>query len=60
MEQSGEKPAVEKCKTELEEIAEEKGVPNEETKVAFEWCKRGEWYDDEIAEKLIIPLFLRK
>ena len=41
MKQSDEKPTVEKCKTELEEIAKEMGLPIEDPKVPVEWCKRG-------------------
>lgn len=56
----GFEPTVEKCKTELEEIAKEMGLPIEDPKVPVEWCKRGGWYDDEVAEKLITPLYFRK
>lgn len=56
MKQSDEKPTVEKCKAELETIAKEMGLPIEDPKVLVEWCKRGGWYDDEVAEKLITPL----
>ena len=58
--QSNEKPTVEKCRSELEEIAKEMGLPIEDAKVPVEWCKRGVCYDDEVAEKLITPLYFRK
>lgn len=49
--------SVENIRTELEEVAKELGLPLEDPKVPVEWCKRGGWYNDEIAEKLILPLY---
>lgn len=49
---------VENIKAELEEVAKELGLPVENSKILLEWGKRGGWYNDEIAEKLILPLYL--
>ena len=51
---------VENIKTELEKVAKELGLPLEDPKVPVEWCKRGGWYNDKIAEKLILPLYFKK
>lgn len=51
---------VESVKAELEAIAEELGLPIEDHKVALEWSKRGGRFNDEIAEKLIHPLYFNK
>ena len=51
MKQFDRKPTVENCKSELEEVAKELGLPLEDPKVPVEWCKRGGWYNDEVAEK---------
>ena len=58
MKQFDRKPTVEGCKAELEAVAKDLGLPLEDPKVPVEWCKRGGWYDDEVAEKLITPLYL--
>lgn len=49
MKQFDRKPTVENCKSELEEVAKELGLPLEDPKVPVEWCKRGGWYNDEVA-----------
>ena len=51
------KPTVEIWKSELQSVAKEMGLPIEDPKVPIEWCKRGGWYDDVVAEKLIKPLY---
>lgn len=51
---------VENIKTELAEVAKEMGLPIADLRVPTEWCKRGGWYNDEIAEKLILPLYFNK
>lgn len=48
---------VENIKAELEKVAKELGLPLEDPKVPVEWCKRGGWYNDEIFEKVIAPLY---
>lgn len=48
---------VEKVRKELEEIAKELSLKVENPKVIVEWGKRGGWYNDEIAENLILPLY---
>ena len=48
---------VEQVQAELEAIAKELNLPLEDPKVPIEWCKRGGWYNDEIFEKVIAPLY---
>lgn len=48
---------VEQVRKELEVIAEELGLPLRDQKVILAWCKKGNFYNDELAEKLIDPLY---
>ena len=41
----------------LHNLANELSLPIENIKVVLEWCKRDNSYNDEIAEKLIDPLY---
>lgn len=41
----------------LHNLANELGLPIEDLKVVLEWCRRGNSYNDEIAEKVIDPLY---
>lgn len=41
----------------LHNLSNEMKLPIEDQKVILEWCRRGNSYNDEIAEKLIDPLY---
>lgn len=44
----------------LHNLSNEMKLPIEDQKVILEWCRRGNSYNDEIAEKLILPLYFPK
>lgn len=51
---------VEKVRLELKNIAKELNLALENPQVLVEWCKRGGWYNDEIFDALIGPLYFPK
>lgn len=51
---------VEKVRLELENIAKELNLALENPQVPIEWSKRGDWYNDEIFDALIGPLYFPK
>lgn len=48
---------VKRVRKELEEVAKELELPLNNKQVLVEWCKQGGRFDDELEEKLIIPLY---
>ena len=53
MKQFDRRPTIEQARAEFEAIAQEMNLPIENLEVVKEWIKRGEYYNDKIAEELI-------
>ena len=45
---------VEEVMKELQEVANALGLPIEDNRVAYEWCERGNTYDEKVSDALTI------
>lgn len=48
---------IEEVKQELQEVADEMGLPIEDNRVTCEWCNRLNGYTNEVGDKFIIPFY---